>query len=121
MAPAPYLAVGQVIESAGEVVAPIVGWAQTPRTRIRGLLGRTEMIDHGAFVLCGARQVHTFGLDRPIDVALCDRNWRVLHVARSMRPNRIGRAVLRAHFAIEARAGAFGALTRGDRLSLRDS
>ena len=111
---------GQVIERAGRTVAPIVAWAETPRARTRGLLGQTEIVDYGAFVLCGARQVHTFGLDRPIDVALCDRRWRVLHVARSMRPNRIGRAVLKAYYAIEASAGVLSSLQRGDHLTLRD-
>lgn len=78
------------------------------------------MVTSGAFILCGAKQVHTFGLDRPIDVALCDRDWTVLHVARGMRPKRLGRVVLRGHYAIEAADGALNALNRGDRLSLRD-
>lgn len=120
MAPAPYSAVGTVIEHAGEVVAPIVGWAETPSQRSRGLLGRVELVSFGAFVLCGAKQVHTFGMDRPIDVALCDRAWNVLHVARSMRPKRLGKVVLRAYYAIEARQGALSCVYPGDRLNLRD-
>ena len=111
---------GQVIESAGRVVAQVVGWAETPPSRARGLLGRPELVDRGAFVLCGARQIHTFGMDRSIDVALCDRDWRVLHVTHSMRPNRLGRLALKGYYAIEARAGALGCVRRGDRLSLRD-
>jgi len=83
---------------------------------MRGLLGRTETVAAGAFVLCGAKQVHTFGLDRPIDVALCDRWWNVLHVARNMRPNRIGRPCLRAYYAIETIAGALAPVRAGDRL-----
>ncbi|MBW3594994.1 MAG: DUF192 domain-containing protein [Actinobacteria bacterium] len=120
MAPAPYSAVATVIERSGEVVAPIVGWAETPATRSRGLLGRSELVSFGAFVLCGAKQVHTFGMDRPIDVALCDKAWNVLHVARAMPPNRLGKVVLRAHYAIEARPGTLDALRRGDRLRLKD-
>lgn len=120
VAPAPYPAVATVIERSGEVVAPIVGWAETPSARSRGLLGRAELVSFGAFVLCGAKQVHTFGMDRTIDVALCDRSWNVLHVARSMRPNRFGKIVLRAHYAIEADRGALSDLQPGDRLSLRD-
>ncbi len=95
MADAPYSAVATVIEHSGELVAPVVGWAETPATRSRGLLGRAELVTFGAFILCGAKQVHTFGMDRTIDVALCDKSWNVLHVARSMRPNRLGKIVLR--------------------------
>lgn len=100
-------------------MAPVVGWAETPVARSRGLLGRPELVRWGAFVLCGAKQVHTFGMDRPIDVAFCDRHWNVLHVAHSMRPNRVGRVVLKAHYAIEAHSGAFESLGKGDALSLR--
>ena len=120
MAPAPYSAVATVIERSGQLVAPIVGWAETPSERSRGLLGRAELVSFGAFVLCGAKQVHTFGMDRPIDVALCDKAWNVLHVARSMPPKRLGRVVLRAHYAIEAKPGALGSVQPGDRLTLRD-
>jgi len=77
-------------------------------------------VSFGAFVLCGAKQVHTFGMDRRIDVALCDKRWNVLHVARSVRPNRIGKVVLRAHYAIEAREGGLAEVRPGDRLSLKD-
>ena len=114
------LAVATIIERSGEVIAPIVGWAETPATRARGLLGRSDVVSSGAFVLCGAKQVHTFGLDRSIDVALCDRSWRVLHVARSMAPNRVGRPVLRGHYAIEASSGTLEGVRKGDRLNLRD-
>ena len=119
-APAPYCAVPTVIERRGEVIVPIVGWAETPRTRARGVLGRSHLLGEGAFILCGAKQVHTFGLDRPIDVALCDRDWVVLHVARAMRPNRIGRVVVRGHYVVEADSGALRKVARGDRLDLRE-
>lgn len=112
-------AVRTVIEHRGEVIVPIAGWAETPSARTRGLLGRSHLVTSGAFILCGAKQVHTFGLDRTIDVALCDRSWKVLHVARDMRPNRLGRPALRAHYAIEAECGALRSLRKGDRLSLR--
>ena len=45
--------------------------ATTRRARRRGLLGR-DGVD-GAFVLRPCRQVHTFGMRFPIDVAWCDR------------------------------------------------
>lgn len=118
-APAPYCGVQTVIERYGEVIVPIVGWAETPSSRARGLLGRSDVVASGAFVLCGAKQIHTFGMDRPIDVALCDRSWTVLHVARGMRPNRVGRPALRGHFAIEADRGALRGIRKGDRLTLR--
>lgn len=109
-----------MIERSGVLVGPVVGWAESPAARARGLLGRAEIVSFGAFILCGAKQVHTFGMDRPIDVAFCDAAWNVLHVARGMRPNRVGKVVPRARYAIEAGANVLKDVERGDRLSLLD-
>ena len=84
------------------------------------MIGRAHIVSSGAFVLCGAKQIHTFGLDRSIDVALCDRDWRVLHVARRMPPNRFGRIVRKGHYAVETASGALEGVVKGDRLTLRD-
>jgi uncharacterized protein len=78
--------------------------ATTRIGRRRGLLGRDAI--EGVLVLRPCRQVHTIGMRFPIDVAFCDRDGFVLHIA-TMARNRISRPVFRAYFAIEARAGAF--------------
>jgi uncharacterized membrane protein (UPF0127 family) len=87
----------------GDVLAA-VEVADRWRARTRGLLGR-EGID-GALVLLPCRQVHTFGVHFPIDVAFCQRDGLVLRTV-SLRPWRICRPVLRAAFAVEAESGAF--------------
>lgn len=69
-------------------------------------------------MLLGGRQVHTFGMGYPIDVCFCDRDWRVLHVVRSMRPRRMTRWVLRARVAIEMRAGELSGVRPGAQLSV---
>ena len=86
--------------------------------RRRGLAGRHEI--EGAFVLRPCRQVHTFGMRFPLDVAFCDVHGRVLHTCHLV-PWRISRPVWRAAFAVEARAGAFESwsLVPGDRIEVR--
>lgn len=83
--------------------------------RRRGLLG----LDHyrRILVLQPARQIHTFGMRFPIDVAWCDRTGRVLRTATVV-PNRLSAWVSRAHAVLEAEAGAFDRLgiATGDRL-----
>jgi uncharacterized membrane protein (UPF0127 family) len=74
------------------------------RSRTRGLLGRTTV--DGAFVLRPCKQVHTFGMRMPIDVAFCTGDGVVLHVA-TMRPWRLSRFVRRSAFVVEAGEGAF--------------
>jgi len=93
----PWLVRGEDVLASAEV-------AVTRKLRRRGLIGR-DHID-GVLVLRPCRQVHSFGLQFPIDVAFCDRYGFVLHVSR-MRPGRISRYVVHAYFAIEASEGAF--------------
>jgi uncharacterized membrane protein (UPF0127 family) len=77
--------------------------AVTRRQRREGLM-RRDTLD-GVLVLRPCRQVHSFGMRFPIDVAFCDRDGFVLHTC-TLAPKRVSRPVLRAYFAIEARAGA---------------
>jgi len=72
--------------------------------RRRGLLGRGGI--DGVLVLEPCRQVHTFGMRFPVDVAFCDRSGVVLRVV-TMRPGRVSRPVWRARFVLEAAAGAW--------------
>ncbi len=74
------------------------------RARTRGLLGR-ESLD-GALLLRPCKQVHTFGMRFPIDVAFCTGDGVVLHMT-SLRPWRMSRVVRKARFVVEAPAGAF--------------
>jgi uncharacterized membrane protein (UPF0127 family) len=78
--------------------------AVTRRQRRRGLVGRDDL--EGVLVVRPCRQVHTFRMKFPIDVAFCDRDGFVLHAA-TIPPWRISRPVPRAYFAIEAREGSF--------------
>ena len=93
----PWLVRGDDVLASAEV-------AVTRKLRRRGLFGRDQL--DGVLILRPCRQVHTFGMKFPIDVAFCDRYGFVLHVSQ-MRPGRVSRYVLRAYFAIEAAEGSF--------------
>jgi uncharacterized protein len=86
--------------------------------RRRGLLGRDRV--EGALVLRRCRNVHTFGMRFPIDVAFCDEAGTVLRTCALARW-RVSPVVLRSAFVIEAEAGAFDrwGLRVGDRVELR--
>ena len=93
----PWLVRGEDVLASAEV-------AVTRKVRRRGLIGRDHV--DGVLVLRPCRQVHTFGMHFPIDVAFCDRYGFVLHISR-MRPGRVSRYVFHAYFAIEATGGSF--------------
>jgi uncharacterized membrane protein (UPF0127 family) len=88
----------------GEDVLAAAEIAVTRKARRKGLVGRDDL--EGVLVLRPCRQVHSIGMRFALDVAFCDRDGFVLHVA-ALAPWRMSRPVPRAYFAIEAAAGAF--------------
>jgi uncharacterized membrane protein (UPF0127 family) len=87
----------------GRDVAPLER-ATSTRARSRGLLGRDGV--EGAFWLDPCRHVHTFRMRFAIDVALVDRDRRVLHV-QTMPRGRFSAVRRRCRSVIEAEAGSF--------------
>ena len=92
--------------------------AESFRERSRGLLGRDGL--EGAMLLRPVRQVHTFRMRFPIDVAFCTDDLTVVRTL-SMPPGRLSRPSLRCRCVIEAEAGAFTrwGLRPGDQLEVR--
>jgi len=101
-----------------ETVLAALEVAESFRSRSRGLLGRDGI--EGAILLRPARQVHSFGMRFPLDVAFCTSNLVVARIV-SLRPGRITRPSVRCRCVIEAEAGAFArwTLKPGDHLEIR--
>jgi len=92
---------GRAVRLAGVVVAE----AATAAARARGLLGLDLLDPDKGLWISPCRQVHTFGMRFPIDVAFLDRDGIALHVIAQMRPGRMSRWVWRSHGALEVAAG----------------
>ena len=106
----------------GVVLARLVHWPTSLRSRSRGLLGLSRLEEKEALVLSPAKQIHTFGMAYPIDVLFCDRSWHVRHVCRSLSPNRITRLVVRSRYVIELPAGTVPvSVHRGSRVRMISS
>ena len=102
------------------ILAEHASVASTMLTRTRGLLGRDGLRPGEGLIIERARQVHTFGMRFSIDVVFCDREWRVRHVVRNMKPGRMTRWVRGARYVIELPNGAVpDDLAAGDQLSVR--
>jgi len=102
----------------GDDVLAAAEVAVSRRLRAKGLIGREDF--EGALILRPCRQVHTFGMRFPIDIAFCDRYGFVLHKT-TLAPRRVSRVMWRSYFAIEARAGSFERwkLEAGDVVEIR--
>jgi uncharacterized protein len=60
--------------------------AETPLTRLKGLLGRHELPRGEGLLLRPASSIHTFFMRFPIDAVWLDRELRVVGVTHDLRP-----------------------------------
>lgn len=102
------------------VVAEELRVARSVRGRMRGLLGRAQLVRGQGLLLSPCKQVHTFGMRYPIDVVFCDAAWQVTKVIRDMKPGRVSRIEWKARHTIELPRGAAACIRAGDHLILDD-
>ncbi len=75
--------------------------------RLRGLLGRAEMLPGSAMVIERCGSVHTLGMKFSLDLIFLDQGWRVVSVKRSVRPGcPMVFGGVRARRVVESRAGS---------------
>ena len=74
-------------------------------TRMKGLLGKNEMMQGEALWIKPCTSVHTFGMKFPIDVIFLNRKNRVAALIENMQQNRLTRLYLSAVSTLELPAG----------------
>ena len=81
--------------------------AETGWRRMKGLIGRSgHSFGKGKGLwLCPCEGVHTIGMTFAIDVAYLDKNSRIVHMYRNLRPFRIGRISWKTRSVLELPAG----------------
>ena len=87
------------------VLAERAAVAETPSSRLRGLIGTESLPDGQGLVIIPCRHIHTFGMKYPIDVAFVDATWTVRRVVRELKPGRLSPLVLKGRAALELPAG----------------
>jgi uncharacterized protein len=101
----------------GEVVCDKCVVADSPVSRLRGLLGRSELRPGEGLLLRPASAIHTCFMRFPIDAVFLDRDGRVVGISGDVRPwraagSRGAKAVLELPAGESSRRG----LELGDRL-----
>jgi uncharacterized protein len=104
----------------GDVVCDRCVVADSPVSRLRGLLGRSELRPGEGLLLRPASAIHTCFMRFAIDAVFLDRDWRVVAISGDVRPwraasRRGAKAVLELPSGESARRG----LGVGDRLAFR--
>lgn len=105
----------------GTVLTSRTGVAESPWSRLVGLLGRSGLPLGEGLLLAPASSIHTFFMRFPIDIAFLDQNGRVLKAAAAVPPFRIVAAPRGTRSVLELPAGTLAAsrTAAGDTLDLR--
>jgi uncharacterized membrane protein (UPF0127 family) len=70
----------------GDVVCDRCVVADSPASRMKGLLGRSELRPGEGLLLRPASSIHTFFMRFAIDAVFLDRDWRVVGISDDVRP-----------------------------------
>ncbi|MFL5972952.1 MAG: DUF192 domain-containing protein [Gaiellaceae bacterium] len=101
----------------GDVVCDRCVVAASPFSRMKGLLGRSELRPGEGLLLRPASAIHTFFMRFPIDAVFLDRDWRVVGIAGDVAPWRTaGRKGAKAVLELPAGESARRGLRPGDLL-----
>ena len=89
----------------GSLLGERIRVADTGLTRIVGLLGERELRRGDGLLIVPSQGIHTWGMSFPIDVAVLDREWKVIGINHALRPFRMTRFFWRAAAVLELPAG----------------
>lgn len=101
----------------GAVVCARCALATNPWTRFRGLMGRASLDPDEGMLIRPSGSIHMFFMRFPIDAVFCDRELRIVGVARGLKPWRTA-SRRGAKVVIELAEGAASEIQEGDRLVL---
>lgn len=108
-----------VLTSGGQELATHVTVASSLSSRVRGLLGRTDLPAGEGLLIRPCKGIHTFFMKFAIDAVFLDKDSRVVALYHSLPPNRMTRISLKAVSVLELPAGVLGeGVSVGDILTL---
>ena len=89
----------------GTVLAERLELATSVLARMKGLLGRKGIEPRHGLLIRPCSSIHSFFMRFEFDAVFVDRQWKVVHLIRRMRPFRMSRVVRGAGAVLELPAG----------------
>ena len=86
-------------------VAQKVKEATSFQDRLVGLMFREKMNDFDALLISPCNSIHTCFMKYPIDVLFLDRNNKIVHMIKSMKPWRFSSLYLKSKKVLELNSG----------------
>lgn len=95
--------------------------ADTYFTRLKGLLGKSQIASDEGLLIKPCRSVHTIGMRFVIDVIFVATDGRVVELVHEMGPRRVSPHVKEAQMVLEVKAGQIkkSGVEIGDQLSFQ--
>ena len=84
--------------------------------RMRGLLGTQTLSEEEACWLVPCSNVHTIGMQYPIDVYFLNKKNKIIALVENLAPNRFSPLVWKAHSVLEFKSGIKRDVRIGDEL-----
>ena len=115
------MAVKIVNQTKNTVLAERAVLANTPWSRMRGLLGRASLPLGEGLIICGCKSIHMFFMRFPIDVIFVDRNKRIIGLVQNIPPFALSPLFWKAESAIELPPGSIAktATSIADQIAFR--
>ncbi|MEA2640168.1 MAG: uncharacterized protein QOF51_1562 [Chloroflexota bacterium] len=96
-------------ETRGEQLVASGRIARSMWARGRGLLGTRSLDPGDGLLIEQCQSIHSFWMRYPFDALFLDRQGRIVHLIKRMKPNRISRHVFAARAVLELPAGTIEA------------
>jgi hypothetical protein len=80
--------------------------ADTPSTRMTGLLRDTMLAEGDGLWIVPCNSIHSFWMKFIFDAVFLDKKLRVVHLVREMKPWRISKIAFKAHSVLELPPGS---------------
>jgi uncharacterized membrane protein (UPF0127 family) len=95
--------------------------AETPSTRMVGLLRDTTLAQGDGLWIVPCNSIHSFWMRFIFDAVFLDKKLRVVHLVREMKPWRISKIVFSAHSVLELPPGTISSSQTelGDQFEMR--
>lgn len=103
------------------VIASHIVVADTPWTRMKGLLGRSSLSEQTGLLITQCNSIHMFFMKFPIDVLFLDHNNQAVGVVKDIRPYQLSPIFWKAVKALELPSGTLekAQVEPGHRISLQ--
>lgn len=89
------------IADTGDVLADKVLIADNPWLRFKGLMGKPTLADGEGLLLSPCSSIHSCFMNFEFDALFLDKDNRIIHIERAMRPWRLSKIVWKAKKVLE--------------------